>query len=1647
MYSTLRNCSLGFILLGMGLSTPAFAVLPDGVQDVTASMANNTSTLLSFVSGFTHSNTCGFNMAQDPAGGADGYYYETVSTTGADFTVSADNSTVATFDLTALSFTNFSPTASYAFTITGTKADTTTVQTTFAAQSNQIFTPGSYGAFTGLTKFRVQFDSTSSNSVSNITFDSFTIANAAAPVSNTAPTIGGTAAGYTSNDTATVSPFPAVTIGDADGDNVTTIVTLDTNAKGVFTPASLTASGFTGTGPYTLAATTVANAQTKIRQLVFDPADNRVASTTTETTTFIISVDDGTATAVTDNTTTVIATSVNDAPTITSNGGGASAAVNAVENQSAVTTVTSSDVDPGDSATYSISGGIDAAKFSIVGATGVLTFVAPPNFEAPTDAGTNNVYDVQVTVTDGGPLTDVQSIAVTVINVNENPVITSNGGGATASINAAENQSAVTTVMAADVDAATTITYSISGGADQALFNINSGTGVLTFSVAPNYESPNDSGANGVYDVQVTVTDNGAGLLTDVQSIAVTVTNVNEAPVITSNGGGAIAALNAVEGQTAVTTVTATDVDAATTITYSITGGADADKFNIVGATGVLTFTAAPNFDVPTDVDANNIYDVQVTASDNGAGTLTDVQSIVVTVTNVNVNPVITSNGGGTSAALNAAENQSAVTTVVASDQDATDTVSYSVTGGVDQTKFSIVSATGVLSFTDAPNFEAPTDVGANNVYDVQVTATDNGTGNLTDVQSIAVTVTNVNEAPVITSNGGGATAATWMNENTTAVTTVTATDVDSGDTLTYSISGGADVAKFSIVGATGVLSFISAPDFESPGDSGADNVYDVQVTVTDSGTGNLTDSQAIAVTVLGVNEAPVITGQAALTTQVDTTLTVTLADLTVTDPDNSYPTGFTLSLQGGANYSLSGNIVIPAPGYIGNLTVPATVNDGTNNSAVFNLLVTVTVGNTAPAIGGTPTTGVGDDVPYSFVPTASDADAGDTLTFSIINKPSWAIFDSASGALTGTPASSNIGTTSGIVISVSDGLLTASLSAFDLKVFADNDNDNISDLLDPDDDNDGMTDVWELANGLDPLDPNDASTDSDGDGVSNLDEYTATTDPQADDYTPVVTAPADVNIDATGLYTAVDVGTGSANDGLDGAVTATSNASSHFAPGVHIVTWSATDAAGNTGTATQNVNIVPLVNLSIDQTAREGDIITIKAILNGDPVAYPVDVPYTVSGSADGSDHDLVNGIITINSPDLEATSAGIALADDGAGEGDETLILTMGVPTNAVPGSNTVHTTTITEINVDPEVELKANQGSGTTTLVAQADGSVIVTADVSDTVGDTFSYDWTATDNALIDTDGVADDATFSFDPALLQPGVYTLRATVADDQGGSSEADLILNVVASAPVLTTTDTDGDGSNDDTEGHGDDDNDGIANYLDHGSLSNNVIPGKNGKADQFLMEAESGLKIRVGKVAFRAGKDSTNVNENDVTIHANDGAGAIADSLHDYDSGMFDFIINKLPSAGRSVRVVFAQHAGIPANAIYRKYANGVWQDFVEDDNNSLASATGAEGYCPPPGDAAYTAGLTEGDWCVQLTIEDGGPNDADGKANRSIADPGGVTEAALIAEPVPTDDPDHKYSVLNRAFGGSVSPIWLFMVVGLLAARRLQGRKTH
>ncbi len=304
--------------------------------------------------------------------------------------------------------------------------------------------------------------------------------------------------------------------------------------------------------------------------------------------------------------------------------------------------------------------------------------------------------------------------------------------------------------------------------------------------------------------------------------------------------------------------------------------------------------------------------------------------SITGTVPSATTPPVITGPTGGPGAAtstLTMNENISAVTTF-----SADKTVAWSVNGGLDQSKFTINTFTGALSFISAPDFENPTDSNGDNIYVVIVRATDSN-GNISS-QTLTVTITNVVELPpVITGPSGAAGALTstkGINENTSTVFTFIA-----DKTVTWSINGGLDQSRFSINSVTGALNFINSPDFENPSDSDLNNTYIVTIRATDSS--GLTATQTLTVTILDVVESgtgttrPDITG-AKISSSSATGLdagsitgfrikfnesiqpsTFTTADITLTDPSgtpiavnsitavpNSNNTEFTFTITGG---------------------------------------------------------------------------------------------------------------------------------------------------------------------------------------------------------------------------------------------------------------------------------------------------------------------------------------------------------------------------------------------------------------------------------------------------------------------------------------------------------------------------------------------------------------------------------------------------------------------------------------------------------------------------------------------------------------------------------------------------------------------------
>ena len=697
---------------------------------------------------------------------------------------------------------------------------------------------------------------------------------------------------------------------DADGTNNTITYSLDDNAGGRFA-----IDGATG-------IVTVANGTLLDREMA--ASHNITVRATSSDTSFSVQ-----SFAI-----NVLPVNDND-PVITSDGGGAIASVGVAENTAAVTTVVATDADlPGQTLTYTIIGGADAAEFAINSSSGALTFIIAPNYETPADSGVNNVYDVTVQVSDGNGGSDSQTISVTVNDVDEfdaSAISDTDAAANAVNENAAIGATVGITAFSSDADGSNNaITYSLDDNAG-GRFAIDGATGIVT--VANGTLLDREMAASHNITVRATSSDTSFS----VQGFAINVLPVNDNdPVITSDGGGAIASVSIVENTVAVTTVMATDADLpGQTLSYFISGGADAATFSIDNATGVLKFIAPPNFELPTDADANNVYEVEVMANDGNGGM--DFQAIQVTVTPGNdYSPVFTS-----ASTANVAENTVAVLTVHATDADTpAQTVTYSLSGGADVAKFSLDSATGELTFIAPADFESPTDADANNVYEVEITASD-GSGRTT-VQAIQITVTPVNDNnPVFTSP-----TTANVPENTTAVLTVNATDADSPtQTVTYSLSGGADAALFSIDNTTGALTFIAAPDFESPVNSDVDNVYELQVKA-DDGAGRST-TQGIQVTVTPVNEAPVVAGDS-FTVEGATTLRIAAPGVLANDID---PEGTVLlvALQSGPAHgtlmlSSDGSFVYtPHTGFIGIDSFVYEASDGIQSVAAA-VTITVTI-------------------------------------------------------------------------------------------------------------------------------------------------------------------------------------------------------------------------------------------------------------------------------------------------------------------------------------------------------------------------------------------------------------------------------------------------------------------------------------------------------------------------------------------------------------------------------------------------------------------------------------------------------------------------------------------------------------------------------
>jgi len=415
-----------------------------------------------------------------------------------------------------------------------------------------------------------------------------------------------------------------------------------------------------------------------------------------------------------------------------------------------------------------------------------VTFKSAPDYE------TKNSYTFTAHANDGTN-DATQSVIIHITDVDETaPVFTS-----PASVNVEENQLNALTLSATDDNS---ITYSLSGD-DSADFNLNAATGEVSFKTAPDYETKNS------YSFTAHAND---GTNDTVQSVTIHIMDVDESPphFVSSDS------VSVEENQLKAITLSATDDNS---LTYSISGG-DSAAFNIDTGTGEVTFKSAPDYEIKSS------YTFRASASD---GTNTVTQDVTINIIDIDESaPVFTSPDS-----VSVEENQFSVLTLTATDDN---NITYAISGG-DSANFNVDSASGVVTFKSAPDYETQ------NLYTFIASASD-GTNTVT--QDVSIHIIDVNEVPVFISP-----SSVSVKENQRKAITLSAEDDNS---LSYSIRGG-DSASLIVDSLSGVVSFKSEPDYETK------NFYTFTAVASD-GTNEATQNVSIDIT--DVEERDKQTGQ-----------------------------------------------------------------------------------------------------------------------------------------------------------------------------------------------------------------------------------------------------------------------------------------------------------------------------------------------------------------------------------------------------------------------------------------------------------------------------------------------------------------------------------------------------------------------------------------------------------------------------------------------------------------------------------------------------------------------------------------------------------------------------------------------------------------
>ncbi len=452
--------------------------------------------------------------------------------------------------------------------------------------------------------------------------------------------------------------------------------------------------------------------------------------------------------------------------------------------------------------------------------------------------------------------------------------------------------------------------------------------------------------------------------------------------------------------------------------------------------------------------------------------------------------------------------------------------------------------------------------------------------------------------------------------------------------------------------------------------------------------------------------------------------------------------------------------------------------------------------------------------------------------------------------------------------------------------------------------------------------------------------------------------------------------------DYQNGATTVTlTNGSTdvRYAPGTYELIWQAVDSRGVTQEFRQTLQVLPTVNFGPDLSigARAGNSDSFRIALNGvSPV--PLTVNYTISGDASGT--TLQNGQVVFQGNEVEKQIPFAITSSSPAGAPERTVQVSLDPQLNR--GSDRALNITLTTVNQAPRVNLRIAQNGQDEVVAARDAGPITLSADIQDAdTTDAHTVEWRAPSGAVYTANG----DSLVVDPASLQPGVHRFEVIVTDNGAPPNTTRRVFDVVvlATAPTLP---------------------DGATRLLPNGlpdspmyaPVAPNVLPERGGELSHHLMEADAGTRLSLGAYARYRSAYQTELPGTTSSLQIPD------DSILNH-GGYFDFVIDDLPRAGESVSVAIPQRAAIPEQPVYRKYdpATNSWRTFFEDSDNRLASAPGEEGFCPPTTSSEYRDGLNPGDWCVRLTIKDGGVNDADGAVNGAISDPGGVGSLSAIS----------------------------------------------